>query len=62
MADVAQAVVNAVTNDHSIGQTFDLTGQVKWKREMGHAWLLHVTTASVVFILQKQTELRPDDG
>lgn len=35
---------------------------VKWKEEMGHAWLLHVTTASVVFILQKQTELRPDDG
>ena len=35
---------------------------VKWKEEMGHAWLLHATTSSVVFILQKQTELRPDNS
>lgn len=26
VADVAQAVVNAVNNDESIGQTFELTG------------------------------------
>ena len=47
--------------NHVFG-TFWTFKQVKWKEEMGHVWLLHVTTASVVFILQKQTELRPDDG
>lgn len=26
VADVAQAIVNAVNNDESIGQTFELTG------------------------------------
>jgi len=47
--------------NHLLG-TFWTFKQVKWKEEMGHAWLLHVTIVSVVFILQKQTELRPVDG